>query len=69
MACMPGSCAPSTPKRCAEIWNSEQNAARDRLGTLMKFVPPVVVGGRVYLPNHDGGVPSMVRWRLISVFA
>ena len=39
-----------------EIWNSEQNAARDRIGTLMKFVPPVVVKGKVYLPNQDGAV-------------
>jgi len=39
-----------------EIWTSEQNPTRDRIGTLMKFVPPVVVNGRVYLPNHDGQV-------------
>src|SRR4051812_8027131 len=39
-----------------EIWNSEQNPSRDRVGTLMKFVPPVVVGGKVFLPNHDGAV-------------
>ncbi len=38
------------------IWTSEQNAARDRIGTLMKFVPPVVVNGKVYMPNHDGAV-------------
>ncbi len=39
-----------------EIWTSEQNAARDRAGTLMKFVPPVVVNGKVYLPNHNNAV-------------
>ena len=39
-----------------EIWNSEQRPARDRLGTLMKFVPPVVVGGKVYVPNYDNAV-------------
>ena len=39
-----------------ELWTSEQNAIRDRVGTLMKFVPPVVVGGRVFIPNHDGAV-------------
>jgi hypothetical protein len=39
-----------------ELWTSEQNAFRDRIGTLMKFVPPVVVNGRVYMPNHDGAV-------------
>ena len=39
-----------------EIWNSEQRPERDRLGTLMKFVPPLVVGGKVYVPNYDGAV-------------
>jgi hypothetical protein len=39
-----------------EIWASEQNASRDRLGTLMKFVPPVVANGKVYIPNHDNAV-------------
>ena len=39
-----------------EIWTSEQNAARDRVGTLMKFVPPTVADGKVYMPNHDGSV-------------
>jgi hypothetical protein len=39
-----------------EIWNSNQNATRDRAGTLMKFVPPVVAKGRVYLPSHDNAV-------------
>ena len=40
----------------AEIWNSEANAKRDRLGTLVKFVPPLVVAGKVYVPNYDDGV-------------
>ena len=39
-----------------EIWSSEQDPTRDRVGTLMKFVPPVVVNGKVYIPNHDGAV-------------
>ena len=52
----PASCARSTPRRSQEIWNSDQNAARDRVGKLMKFVPPVVVNGRVYLPNQDNAV-------------
>lgn len=39
-----------------EIWNSEQNAARDRVGTLMKFVPPVVANGKVFLPNYDNAI-------------
>ena len=39
-----------------ELWNSEQRPKRDRLGTLMKFVPPLVVGGKVYVPNYDDAV-------------
>jgi outer membrane protein assembly factor BamB len=39
-----------------EIWNSEQRAERDRLGTLVKFVPPLVIGGKVYVPNYDNAV-------------
>ena len=39
-----------------ELWNSDQNPTRDRLGNLTKFVPPVVVNGRVYLPNQDKAV-------------
>jgi hypothetical protein len=39
-----------------EIWTSDQNSARDRVGTLVKFVPPVVVNGKVYMSNHDNAV-------------
>ena len=39
-----------------ELWNSEQQPKRDRLGTLVKFVPPTVVAGRVYVPNYDNSV-------------
>ena len=39
-----------------EIWNSEKYAKRDRLGTLVKFVPPLVMAGRVYIPNYDNAV-------------
>jgi hypothetical protein len=39
-----------------ELWNSEQAPKRDRLGTLVKFVPPLVVEGRVYVPNYDNAV-------------
>jgi outer membrane protein assembly factor BamB len=39
-----------------ELWNSEENAERDRMGTLVKFVPPLVVRGRVYVPNYDNAV-------------
>ena len=36
-----------------ELWNSDQNSARDRLGTLVKFVPPTVIAGKVYAPTYD----------------
>ena len=39
-----------------ELWNSEQQPKRDRLGTLVKFNPPTVIGGRVYVPNYDNAV-------------
>ncbi|HSU55773.1 MAG TPA: hypothetical protein VLT36_17085 [Candidatus Dormibacteraeota bacterium] len=39
-----------------ELWNSEQSAKRDRLGTLVKFVPPLVAAGKVYIPNYDNAV-------------
>ncbi|HEY7595385.1 MAG TPA: hypothetical protein VH969_19700, partial [Actinophytocola sp.] len=39
-----------------QLWTSEQNPARDRVGTLMKFVPPVVANGRVYVPSYGSQV-------------
>jgi hypothetical protein len=39
-----------------EIWNSERQVNRDRLGTLVKFVPPLVAAGKVYVPNYDNAV-------------
>jgi hypothetical protein len=39
-----------------QLWNSEQKPARDRLGTLVKFVPPMVMAGKVYVPNYDNAV-------------
>ena len=39
-----------------ELWNSEDVATRDRLGTLSKFEPPLVVNGRVYLATQDNSI-------------
>jgi hypothetical protein len=38
-----------------ELWNSEQNAARDRVGMFAKFCPPVVANGKVYLATFNDG--------------
>jgi hypothetical protein len=39
-----------------ELWNSEGLPKRDRLGILVKFVPPLVIGGKVFVPNYDNAV-------------
>ena len=39
-----------------ELWNSELSPARDRLGTLVKFVAPVVVNGKVYAVTYDNAL-------------
>lgn len=39
-----------------QLWSSEHNPSRDRLGTLVKFVPPTVVAGKVYAPTYDDAV-------------
>jgi hypothetical protein len=37
-----------------ELWNSEQNAARDRAGTCLRFNTPTVWNGRVYVGTKGG---------------
>ena len=35
------------------LWNSDQNSARDYSGSWAKWVPPIVVNGKVYLASFD----------------
>lgn len=39
-----------------ELWNSEANQARDAVGAFVKFAPPTVAKGRVYVPTAAGAV-------------
>ncbi|MBL8217040.1 MAG: hypothetical protein JNK87_40345 [Bryobacterales bacterium] len=39
-----------------EIYNSDQNGARDALGDFTKFAPPVVANGKVYVPTQSKAV-------------
>jgi len=36
-----------------ELWNSEQNSARDSVGNFAKFVAPTVANGKVYLATFS----------------
>jgi hypothetical protein len=39
-----------------ELWNSTTNASRDGFGNFAKFVPPLVVNGRVYIATWSNQV-------------
>ena len=39
-----------------ELWNNQQNAARDGAGTYAKFSPPTIADGHVYLPTFSNRV-------------
>jgi hypothetical protein len=41
-----------------ELWDSNQNAARDSFGNWAKFVPPTIANGKVYLATHSQAVVS-----------
>jgi hypothetical protein len=37
-----------------ELWNSQQNAARDGVGLFAKFCPPTIANGKVYMASFSG---------------
>jgi uncharacterized protein (TIGR03437 family) len=39
-----------------ELWNSDMNPARDRMGSVAKFVGPTVANGKVYVPTFSNFV-------------
>ena len=39
-----------------ELWNSQQDAARDALGSVGHWQFPTIVGGKAYIPTGDGKV-------------
>ncbi|MCX6608836.1 MAG: hypothetical protein NTV52_35305 [Acidobacteria bacterium] len=39
-----------------ELYNSDTNRARDRLGFFTKFAPPVVANGKVYVSTHSNEI-------------
>jgi hypothetical protein len=39
-----------------ELWNNQQNAARDGAGNYAKFSPPTIANGHVYLPTFSNKV-------------
>jgi uncharacterized protein (TIGR03437 family) len=39
-----------------ELWNSNQNPARDGMGAIVKFVNPTVANGRVFAPSFDNAI-------------
>jgi len=40
-------------KLSTELYNTSQNVTRDALGSSIKFAPPLVVNGKVYIGTHD----------------
>jgi uncharacterized protein (TIGR03437 family) len=39
-----------------ELWNSDMNGSRDRMGPMSKFASPTVANGRVYVPTFGNAV-------------
>jgi hypothetical protein len=55
-AVVPGILRAYNAETLDEIWNSQDVPARDSLGNFAKFVPPVVVNGKVYMATFGNSV-------------
>jgi len=52
----PGALRAFNPLTLAELWDSEQNPARDGLGNFAKFSAPTVINGKVYVATFSNQV-------------
>ncbi len=55
-AVVPGILRALNAETLEEIWNSQDVPARDSVGTFAKFVPPLVVNGKVYMATFNNAV-------------
>lgn len=50
---VPGIVRAFNAETLTEIWNSQQSAARDSVGTFAKYVPPMVANGKLYMATFN----------------
>jgi hypothetical protein len=55
-AVVPGILRALNAETLEEIWNSQEVPARDSVGTFGKYVPPLVVNGKVYMATFNNSV-------------
>lgn len=55
-AVVPGILRALNAETLEEIWNSQDVPARDSVGTFGKYVPPLVVNGKVYMATFNNAV-------------
>ncbi len=55
-AVVPGILRALNAENLEEIWNSQDVPARDSVGTFAKFVPPLVVNGKVYMATFNNAI-------------
>jgi hypothetical protein len=55
-AVVPGIIRAYNAETLEEIWNSQEVPSRDSVGTYAKFVPPLVVNGKVYMATFNNAV-------------